>query len=189
VFAFDIETLGTKSNSAILSMACIHFEPDQKYNYDDLLQSAFFAKFDIGYQKTKFNRTINKSTIDWWSKQCDHAKKKSFIPTPNDLKFEDGYELMRQWANSKSKNQKEWVWARGNLDQSVLSDIEDQMEVKPIFFYNRWRDVRTAIDIFAATETGYCDIPNFDPGAHVIKHDPVADCAYDIMLLTHASKE
>jgi len=188
MFAFDIETLGKKSNAAILSMACIHFEPDQKYEYDELLQSAFFAKFDIGYQKTKFNRTIDKSTIDWWSKQCDHAKEKSFISTPNDLKFEDGYELMRQWVNSKSKNQKEWVWARGNLDQSVLSDIEDEMEVKPIFFYNRWRDVRTAIDIFAATENGYCDVPNFDSGAHVIKHDPVHDCAYDIMMLLSAGK-
>lgn len=30
MFMFDVETLGKESNSVILSMACIHFDPDGK---------------------------------------------------------------------------------------------------------------------------------------------------------------
>lgn len=130
-----------------------------------------------------------KSTLEWWAKQCVHAKNKSLFPDASrDVTFEVGYEKMREWANSKSRDKKEWVWARGNLDQLVIDHIEEQLGIEPVFFYNRWRDVRTAIDIFAATETGYCEVPGFDPKAWVIKHDPAHDCCFDALMLIHAGK-
>jgi hypothetical protein len=127
MFIFDVETLGKRSNSVILSMACIYFNPDDTPSYQQMYDGAFFAKFDVIDQMKRLDRTTTKSTMDWWAKQCDNVKNKSFKPNPAiDVKFEDGYESMREWAKTKNDT-KCWVWARGNLDQLVMDDIEEQI--------------------------------------------------------------
>jgi hypothetical protein len=40
MFMFDVETLGVESNSVILSLACIYFNPDDKPTYKELVDSA-----------------------------------------------------------------------------------------------------------------------------------------------------
>ena len=50
MFIFDVETLGKQSNSVILSMACIHFNPDEQPSHTELKQSAFFAKLEVSDQ-------------------------------------------------------------------------------------------------------------------------------------------
>lgn len=187
MFMFDVETLSKSSEAIILSMACIHFDPSEKYTYKQLLDQALFIKFDVEDQKTRLKRRMDKSTIEWWSKQCDYVKNRSLKRSTLDIKFEDGYEQFRSWAESKNDN-KSWVWARGNLDQLVLDSIEDQLGLEPVFPFNRWRDVRTAIDIFYDTNKGYIKVKDFDPQANVIKHCPIHDCAYDIMQLLYGER-
>ena len=150
IFIFDVETLGKRSNSVILSMAAIYFDPDTSPTYEELRQGAFFAKFSVEDQIKRLNREVGKTTIQWWSKQCENVRNKSFKPSKIDERFEDGYERMRAWAKSKN-DEKCWVWARGNLDQLVLDDIEEQLGLDPIWSFNRWRDVRTAIDFLYGT--------------------------------------
>lgn len=188
MFLFDVETLGKRSDSVILSMAAIYFNPDEKPTWKQLVDSAFFVKLNVEDQIKRLHRGTTKSTMEWWAKQCDHVRKKSFIPQPTDMKFEDGYELMRAWAKSKNDT-KCWVWARGNLDQLVMDDIEEQIGLEPIWPYARWRDVRTAIDFLTGGTNGYCSVPDFDSQAHVIKHDPIHDCAYDAMMLMYGEKQ
>lgn len=191
MFMFDSETLGKESNSAILSMACIYFNPDEKPTPQQLRDSAFFCKFDAGDQINRLNRAIGKTTAIWWSKQCENVRKKSFIRNPDiDEKFEDGYERMREWAKSKNDD-KCWVFARGNLDQLVIDSIEEQLEIKPIFPFSRWRDVRTAIDFLHGTTSGYTKVnyPSFDPQLHITKHNPIDDCIFDIMMLIYGEKQ
>lgn len=190
MFIFDVETLGKKSNAAILSMACIYFDPDKKPSHTQLRDSAFFVKLDAQDQLKRLKRSITKSSIDWWSKQCLNVKNKSFFPHPNDIKIEDGLEQMRQWSKQYGDSKKTFVWARGNLDQLVLDDIEEQLGIEPIFHYNRWRDVRTAIDFLYETDSGYCEVDygQFDPNLHITKHDPVDDCVYDAMMLLYGVK-
>lgn len=188
MFMFDVETLGKQSHSVILSAACIHFDPKEKYSFENLIDNAFFVKFDVEDQIKRLKRSTGRSTMEWWAKQCDIVKERSFIPNKFvDVKFEDGYEQMREWAKSFNEN-KSWVWARGNLDQLVMDDIEEQCGLTPIFPYARWRDVRTAVDIFYDTDRGYVNVPDFDPQAYVIKHCPIHDCAYDIMQLLYGEK-
>lgn len=181
---FDVETLSKSSETVILSMACVYFDPDSKLNYDDLLKDAFFAKLDVKRQVKEHGRKIDKATIDWWNKQCQLAKEKSFIPTPIDDTFENAYQNFSYWVKEHNA-QKEWVFCRGMLDQLVLDSYEGQMGFTPIFPYHRWRDVRTAIDLLYNTDNGYVEVEGFDSRAHVIKHDPVHDCAYDAMMLVH----
>jgi hypothetical protein len=186
VFIFDVETLGKESNSVMLSMACIYFDPDKQPTPDELRKGAFFAKFNVEDQIKRLNRKVGKTTMQWWAKQCDNVRTVSFKPNPHDVRFEDGYEAMREWAKTKNDD-KCWVWARGNLDQLVLDSFEEQLELKPIFPFNRWRDVRTAIDILYKTSKGYVkvDYPGFDPALHITKHNPIDDCVLDAMMLMY----
>jgi hypothetical protein len=183
---FDAETLGKESNSVILSMAAIYFKPEDKPTPQELRDSAFFVKFDAKDQIKRLNRKVGRTTMEWWAKQCENVRKKSFNPSPEDVRFEDGYEAMREWAKSKN-DPKCWVWARGNLDQLVLDSMEEQLGLDAIWKFERWRDVRTAIDFLYETNRGYCDVdyPGFDPSIHITKHNPIDDCVFDIMMMVY----
>ena len=183
---FDVETLGKESNSVILSMAAIYFKPEDKPTPQELRDSAFFVKFDAKDQIKRLNRKVGRTTMEWWAKQCENVRKKSFNPSPEDVRFEEGYEAMRAWAKSKN-DPKCWVWARGNLDQLVLDSMEEQLGLDAIWKFERWRDVRTAIDFLYETNRGYCDVdyPGFDPSLHITKHNPIDDCVFDIMMMVY----
>lgn len=186
MFVFDVETLGKESNAIILSMGCVYFDPIKKPSFEEMKSTAFFAKFDVEEQHKQMKRGMTKSTMEWWNKQCENVKRKSFIPSVEDVPFVEGYEAMRTWAKQYD-NGKSFVWARGNLDQLVLDSIEEQLGLTPIFYYNRWRDVRTAIDIWYNSDSGYVDVDygDFDPRLHITKHNPVDDCLYDAMMLLY----
>ena len=189
MFVFDVETLGKESNSVMLSMAAVYFDPTTNPSPDDLRNGSFFVKFDVEDQIRRLNRKVGKTTMQWWSKQCDNVKNKSFRPSVEDIKFEDGYEAMRKWAESKNDPDC-WVWARGNLDQLVLDDIEEQCGLEPIWLFNRWRDVRTAVDFLYNTTNGYVDVdyPGFDSKNDISKHNPIDDCLLDAMMLMYGVK-
>jgi hypothetical protein len=193
MFIFDVETLGKQSNSVILSFACIHFNPDDTPGHAELKQNAFFAKLNVADQIQRLKRTSGKSTIEWWAKQCENVRNKSFKPSPSDEIFEDAYERLREWAKTKNDN-KCWVWARGNLDQLVMDDIEEQLGIEPVFKYERWRDVRTAVDFLYGTTNGYVKVnvppwvESFDPPLHITKHNPIDDCVFDAMMLMYGDK-
>ena len=186
MFIFDVETLGKRSNSVILSMAAIYFDPDTKPSPEQLREDVFFAKFNVVEQMKEYRREANQSTMDWWNKQCRNVRVASFLPNFLDCSFVDGYESMRNWVDSKNDT-KCWVWARGNLDQLVMDDIEEQLELEPIWPYARWRDVRTAVDFLYNTTNGYTDVdyPGFNSKNDITKHNPIDDCVLDAMMLMY----
>lgn len=187
MFVFDVETGGKTTNSVILSMACVYFDARQQPGPKELRDTAFFAKFSVEDQVKRLGRGFTRSSLEWWDKQCDIVKRKSLKPSDSDIIIDDGIEAMRQWSKQFEFNDKCWVWARGNLDQLVLDAMEEKLEVPPVWFYNRWRDVRTGIDLMTGSTTGYCDVdyPDFNPANDIMKHDPVDDCVYDAMMLMY----
>jgi hypothetical protein len=52
-------------------------------------KNTFFAKLNAVDQIKRLNRTVDKSTIEWWGKQCQNARNKSFKPLPTDTITED----------------------------------------------------------------------------------------------------
>ena len=158
MFCFDIETLGVESNSVILSMACVHFDPANKTNHKQLRENAFFAKFDVNDQVHRLGRKIDRETVNWWKKQCKNARIASFEPDPmRDVTYELGYHRMLDWVK-KFYEKDSWVWARGSLDQVVFDSITKQCGLEPVFPFNQWRDVRTAVDFLYNTKNGYCRV-------------------------------
>jgi len=186
MFMFDVETLGTESDSVLLSLACIYFRPDQKPTFRELVDSAYFVKFNVRDQVENYNRSVQKDALAWWEKQCEIARKKSFYPLKTDENLKNGLESFHNWIASKN-DKKCWVWARGSLDDIILHSVERQLKVETLLPYNRWRDVRTAVDLLYGAANGYCAVDHVDflYERDIIKHDPVIDCALDIMMLLY----
>jgi len=185
MYMFDVETIGVESTSVILSAAIIRFDPtNTEKTYDDYLQDALFVKLNVEEQVKNYNRTIDKSTIEWWSKIHPSIREVSFVPSKNDISVLDGIEKLRDYIGKPSNPT---FWSRGSLDQMVIDSLCKAVDVDLLAPYNCWRDVRTALDCLCeTTKNGYCDLKiPFDKGANVIKHHPVHDCAYDIMQLVH----
>jgi 3' exoribonuclease, RNase T-like len=186
---FDIESLGTKSSSIILSMAAVYFDLDAAPGPAEMRAGAFFAKFDVVDQRHRLERKMDKSTMDWWAKQCDNVKKVSFIPNEMDCTFEEGHAALKNWVEANNAKD-DWVWARGGMDQLILEDITEQVGLEPIWQFHQWRDVRTAVDILFETGNGYCEVeyPGFDRNHHITKHNPIDDCVLDAMMLMYGKK-
>lgn len=186
MFMFDVETLGIESNSVILSMACIYFNPDDKPTYKELVESAFFVKLDSKFQTEHLERSVNKSTLDWWMKQADMLKKQSLIPTNFDIEPAAAIDMLKIWSQQYPRHKECLIWARGSLDQAVLGSMHRKLGQEDLFNYGRWRDVRTAVDLLTGSTNGYCDVnhPDFNTSM-VLKHNPVHDCAYDIMMMLY----
>lgn len=187
MFMFDIETLGVESTSVILSLGIIHFDVDKVYNYNDLIERGLFIKFNAADQIQNYKRTIDKDTLQWWSKQNDYAKATNFERSKADLLTLDGLDILQKYVDEHRVDANETFWARGSLDQVCIDSLCKAANRELITFYNNWRDVRTAIDYTAENpKNGYCQIahPTFTRD-DVCKHHPVHDCALDIMMLLY----
>ena len=185
MFMFDVETLGVESNAVVLSAALIHFDPEKRPTYQDLLDDACFVKFNAK-QQMDAGRTVSKSTLEWWKDQHDYVKQISLNPSKYDMSVKEGmqkfYDYMAKFPNAENQT----MWARGSLDQLSIDSLAVKFGLQEITGYNMWRDVRTAVDIMYGTTNGYCDVDHPLFKRHeVIKHHPVHDCALDAMQLMY----
>ena len=188
MFMFDIETLGVESTAVVLSAAIICFDPekDSDISFRELVERGLLVKFDAKDQVKRLDRTMTKSTLDWWGKQGDYQQKLSFVPdTKRDIVAEDGLQAIRKYINQYHRGadpQTMTIWARGSLDQMAIDSLALKAGVEPIAPFNRWRDVRTAVDLMTDSKNGYCTVRDLNRD-EVAKHDPVHDCALDILML------
>jgi len=185
VFIFDIESLGVESNAVILSAAIIHFDPEKRPTYQDLLDNACFVKFNAKEQMDA-GRTVSKSTLSWWKEQHDYVKQVSLNPSRDDMTVNNAFLKLYKYMGEHKDAFKQTMWARGSLDQLVIDSLAVKFECEEITGYNMWRDVRTAVDILYGTTNGYVDVDHPLFKRHeVIKHHPVHDCALDAMQLMY----
>lgn len=184
MFILDLETLGVESNSIVLSLAICHVT-DETDTYQKMLDNSFFVKFKI---KEQFGagRSYDKDTCDWWDRQAEIVKTTSLYPSPNDVPVVEGIGMMRVWLNQQGYNADN-IFARGSLDPQALDSLCRNFDVSLPIRYNKFYDVRTAIDfMYESAENGYVEVdhPTFELPM-VIKHHPVHDCAYDGMMLKY----
>jgi hypothetical protein len=188
VFIFDIESLGVESNAVILSAAIIHFDPEKRPIYQDLLGDACFVKFNV-QEQTNAGRTISKSTFDWWKEQHRYVKEVSLHPSRDDVSMKTGIKTLHDYMAKFPNADKQTMWARGSLDQLVIDSLCVQVGMQEITGYHMWRDVRTAVDLLYGTTNGYVEVDHPLFKRHeVIKHHPVHDCALDAMQLMYGKQ-
>ena len=70
----DIETMGVRPNSAVVSIGAVAFEPMNLDTVDSIMldNRAFYVVLNLGKQKT---RHFDPGTIYWWLKQSPEAQK------------------------------------------------------------------------------------------------------------------
>lgn len=187
MYCLDIETLGVESSSVILSAAIIYWSPDEDFDYAELLKRGLYVKFSADAQ-IKMGRTVDKGTVEWWSKQGEYQRKLALSRGPDDLSPEDGIAKLRAYYKDVAQADKnKIIWTRGSLDQVCIDSLSRQLKVEDVAPYNVYRDVRTSIDLLCdSAKSGYCEVdhPTFSQ-FDVIKHHPLHDCAYDIMMLRY----
>jgi hypothetical protein len=185
MFMFDVETLGVESTCVILSAAMVHFDPEKRPTYQDLLDNSCFVKFDVKEQ-LQLGRTSSKGTLDWWKGQHEYVRKVSLDPSREDMTVENGLNAFYNYMSKFANADKQTMWARGSLDQMAIDSLAVRVGMQEITGYNVWRDVRTAVDILYGTTNGYVDVDHPLFKRHeVIKHHPVHDCALDAMQLMY----
>jgi len=185
-YMFDVETADVESTAVVLSCAIIEFKLDEVPDYKTLLNRSMFVKFDVAQQVKELKRTVDKPTMEWWSKQSEIVKARSLIPGIYDMEAAMGIDMLRGYAHldiDPDKNYDVTFWARGSLDQLCIDSLAKKSGTDILIPYCNWRDVRTAIDLLCDNAArGYVKVPGFNRDI-VHKHDPVHDCAYDIMML------
>jgi hypothetical protein len=187
MFALDIETLAVESTSVILSVGMTYVSNTEPKSYQDILDNSIFVKLKAKEQIAN-NRFVDNSTVDWWSKQCDFAKERNFYPKKTDFSVDEGIAVLQKWVNERAKKD-DICWIRGSLDQMCLDSLFRSVDAEPLFKYNMYRDVRTAIDIMYpnTSKNGYVDVDpelclGFDRD-QVLKHSPEHDTSYDLAMI------
>jgi hypothetical protein len=184
----DLETMGVDSTSVVLSFGATYIT-EVTDDYQKMLDSSIFVKFRIDEQFA-LGRTSDPGTCTWWDRQAEQVKVASLYPNPEkDVAVVRGCQLIREWLKGKLSND-ESVFARGALDSMVLDSLCRTFDIPQIVSYNKFYDVRTAIDFtYDLAKNGYVDVehPTFDTSM-VLKHHPVHDTAYDGMMLIYGKK-
>lgn len=177
---FDIETLATVPDSVVLSIACVPFVLENHTYFSELVKTGFCVKFNAKEQINTFNRTVEDSTIKWWKTQPKEVFDAMVRPSSKDVDLIKGLTLLNKFvSNINGYSFKEsYVWSRGNyFDFPILRSLYNAAGLK--LPYNEWkiRDVKTAIDIMAGTNTGQYKL-RFG-GEGFIAHNPLHDAAMD----------
>ncbi len=190
MFFLDIESLSVESTTVILSIGMLYAKDNSPTTYQALLDNSIFLKLNAKEQINAYNRVVEKGTLEWWNKQGELAKDRSFTPKKTDLLCHDAIERLRKWTHHVCEKPKDEIcWIRGSLDQMALDSLCRAMKVEPILPYNAYRDMRTAIDLLypETGKNGYVEIdtsmcPDYDRDK-VLKHSPEHDCAMDACML------
>lgn len=149
----DIETMGTSSNAAIMSIGACYFEPSTGE-----IGNTFHEQVDISS-----NGVIDASTVIWWMKQDDDARSKFY----NNGEAGHINAVLAEFADFVKPNCQ--VWGNGIAFDNVIIRTAYRGDT-PWKFCND-RDVRTMVELGRVIGVD----PKRDFPFEGVKHDALAD--------------
>lgn len=179
---FDTETLGLYENAVVTTLACCAFTLEDNTPYDELVQTGFFAKFNVMEQLKVYRRETTQSTVDWWKEQSEEAKVHSIKPSVNDISLEEGLTKLTEYIKNSGYSWKHsYLWSRGNaFDFPKIESLYRNVGMSVPFNTFRVRDTRTMIDCLTGSDNGYYNLKDGEPKSfvkHHALHDTALDCA------------
>lgn len=134
----DLETLGTSSDSVILSIGAVKFDPTTCTLSDNGLHLVL-ATAD---QQTK-GRHVDQDTVDWWNKQSQEARLSWDIPDRQKLDPRAVLMQFTEWFKGAR-----FIWSHGSVfDVMLMESIMDMYGVTVPWKFWYIRDTRTLYDI------------------------------------------
>ena len=188
IFVMNIKTLDTESTAVLLSVGLVWTELKAQFTIKELYQQSRFVKFSAAEQRSKYNRTMSKDTMDWWATQTKESQGVSLIPSKDDVSVETGIEILRDFYKANGGTKSDYVYSRGTLDSTVVASLCKRADIPQLFHYGQTRDVRTFIDVMypnakngnVSVDKSICIDYN---ESTIILHNPVDDCVKDISMM------
>ncbi len=130
----DLETLGIAQDAIVPIIGACIFSPTTGEITD-----TFYAHINQKDQQT-LGRTTTPSTIDWWTKQSDAAKKEIIKPG---RPFKDVMEEFAEFLPTKCV-----VWGNGaTFDISILENAFRMLDIQIPWAFWDVQDVRTVVNL------------------------------------------
>lgn len=153
----DIETLGTKADSVILTIGALRFDPNSMEDPTDGLH--LYLEVD---EQTAAGRSVSDDTVAWWAEQVEEVRE--------DVFREDGRinTLSALDQLSEFVGDSEGVWAQGpTFDMIILEHLYESQGRKAPWRFHKVRDSRTLFSVLG------------DPrGQFPMAHNALVDCYY-----------
>lgn len=169
----DIETLGTRLGSIILSIGAVAFDPKT-----GKMGEEFYCNIHT-WSCVGAGLLCDMGTIDWWRKQSEEAKKRFYDPEPVDLGY--GLTLFSNWFG---KERLIGIWSHGlTFDIPMLTVAMERLGKRVPWNFKNARDTRTLFDLCPA-----------DFGREVVMdkggtaHHALSDAKYQAKLVIAAMK-
>jgi len=137
----DLETMGTKSNAAIVSIGAVFFEEGKG------LGEEFYARINL-QSAVDYGGIIDPSTIIWWLQQSEEARKEIYSPEET-YSIQGALELFSNYAGQYRESKLECVWGNGaDFDNIILGSAYERIGQKKPWSYAQNRCYRTLKDLF-----------------------------------------
>jgi hypothetical protein len=180
----DLETLDISPSAVILTIGAVMFD----INTIDVLdrprednRREMHLHLENRAQMLNLGRTVTPSTIQWWTKQDEEAKKAIFCDASKYLTLKNALLQLTEFIGDKK------VYFRGtDFDGAILEHAYQQCELKAPWKYNAKRDIRTFIDAKTGSDCGYID--GLDKPDWITKHRADHDALWDAYQLQLANK-
>lgn len=132
----DLETLGTKPGSVILSIGAVEFDPDEQ-----VLGKTFYTNIDVKSQK-EIGLKIDPVAVEWWkgqSKEAIDALKDNQVPIQ---------QALADFNNWFKANKAKYVWAHGaSFDPVLMESAYDACGIKAPWTFYDLRCCRTVLEL------------------------------------------
>lgn len=179
---WDLETLGKREHSVVLSLGCVPFTLEKHEYFSEYIQKGFYIKFSIEEQMKVFNRTYSQDTIRWWKGQGKEARKLAIEPSSSDVGLKEGINKLCKWIGTTGYSYKNsYSFSRAsNFDFHILEHLIEESAQTTLPF-NTWkiRDSLTYIDIFAGNNSGKYDLQLGNKSEGFIHHYALHDAALE----------
>jgi 3' exoribonuclease, RNase T-like len=158
----DLETLSTKANATIVSIAAVRFDSFKNYlrtktKVSDLESINLLINIDDQ------NRDIDPNTVEWWGQQ-DQVIVERVFAEKNRMSLANGLKRLAEFTWNPRR-----VWCQGtDFDVSILRHAYEENNMKLPWEYWKSRDSRTILDIVEVE-------------LERTTHDPLEDCFRQII--------
>lgn len=182
---YDFETLGDQYTGVAVSLAILKFNESNftsdKYSYESLVSNAGFIKFNVEEQVKKYNRRIDKKTLEWWQEKDPEAIKQ-LKPLPTDKSITELWQFIVDYTKGMDDIKK--VYTRGNsFDPVIMEQLLYSCGRGIPYPWYALRDTRSMLDgLLWGSGIDNKFIPE-GLAEKFIHHDPRHDIAMDVMRL------
>lgn len=176
----DIETLGTKPNAVVLSVAATAF------TQADGIVDEFETTLDVDEQIEQLDRSIDYSTLVFWMDQPKKAKEKAFSET-RDALGGGLSEFIGFFNNHRHDRDPLPTWALPpSFDATITGHLIHTFGLNVPWHYRELRDLRTLLDA-TGDPSGIKMAAYGDPKMiGFVPHDPLWDCRLQVETLRRA---